>query len=231
VELRYSIANQTSQLTAKVRCVNYTAGLPTKGRLGEQDKKPMSSTANYKPQTGALPAVLIGNTTAEQIILSASATPLPVLGGTVPTFLPLVVSIPSGSVLEQQEWSGSASGYIAVVAAGASTVTAKLYSGTSATPGSNTLLATSGAVAYAAPSTGPFIISIEKAIYDSVSGKLNGVAEMLINGSLVARAAFSTVVTGINNTNNPVLNLCLSFTFSVANAANKVNVQTFEIDF
>jgi hypothetical protein len=190
----------------------------------------MASNANYKPTPGAaLPAVLIGNTVAEQIVLSAVATPTPVSGGTVQTFLPLIVSIPSGSILEQQEWSASASGYLTVGAA--LSVTAKLYSGISATPGNNILLATSGAVAVAAAGTSPFIISIEKAIYDSVSGKLAGVAELLINGTLIARAAFATAVTGISNANNPVLSLCLSFTFSVANAANKVNVQTFEIDF
>ena len=187
----------------------------------------MSSTANYKAL--GLPAVLLANTTVEQIVLSSVATPLPVAGGTVPTFLPLTLTIPSGSVLEQQEWSGSASGFTTIGAA--MNLTAKLYSGTSATPGSNTLLATSGAVAIAGASSFPFLISIEKAIYDSVSGKLNGVVEMLIGGTLVARALFSTVVTGINNANNPVLNLCVSFTFSVANVANKVNVQTFEIDF
>lgn len=199
-----------------------------RGQTGRQFQ-PMSSAANYKAL--GLPAVLLGNTVAEQIVLSAVATPTPVAGGTVQTFLPLIVSIPSGGVLEQQEWSASASGYIANAAAGASTVTVKLFSGTSAVPANNTLLATSGAVAYAAPATGPYIVSIEKAIYDSVSGKLNGVAEFLVNGTLIARAAFSSTVTGINNNNNPVLNLCLSFTFSVAAAANKVNVQTFEIDF
>lgn len=190
----------------------------------------MSSAANYKPTPGgSLPAVLIGNTVAEQIVLSAAPTTIAIAGGQQQTFLPLVVSIPSGSILEQQEWSASASGYITVGAA--LSVTAKLYSGISAVPANNALLATSGAVAVAAAGTSPFIVSIEKAIYDSVSGKLSGVAELLVNGTLIARAAFATAVTGISNANNPVLSLCLSFTFSVASAANKVNVQTFEIDF
>lgn len=187
----------------------------------------MSSNANYKAL--GLPAILLANTVAEQVVLSASPTTIAVAGGTQQVFLPLVVSIPSGGVLEQQEWSGSASGFTTIGAA--MNLTAKLFSGTSATPGNNTLLATSGAVVIAAASSFPFLISIEKAIYDSVSGKLNGVVEMLVGGTLIARGLFSNVITGINNNNNPVLNLCLSFTFSVANAANKVNVQTFEIDF
>lgn len=173
---------------------------------------------------------------AEQIILSAVATPTPVGGGVVQTFLPLQVSIPAGSLLEQQEWSGSASGYLTVGAA--MNATLKLYGSavanvtpviSLATAGS--AIGSSGAVAIAGAGSSPWLISIEKAIYDSVSGKLAGVVELIVNGTLVARAAFLAALTGVNNANNPVLTFSLSVTFSVANAANKIVVQTFEIDF
>lgn len=190
----------------------------------------MSSAANYTPTPDAsLPASLIGNVTTEQVVLSASPTIVPVSGGTSSVFLPLVVQIPPGSILEKQRWSGVASGYL--TAAAALSATLKLYSGTSATPGNNSLLATSGAVAIAAAGSSPFIIKIADAIYDSVSGKLAGVASFIVNGTFVAAAALSTTVTGINNNNSPVLSLCLSATFSVANAANLLYVAEFEIAF
>jgi hypothetical protein len=198
----------------------------------------MGSTANYKPTPGAaLPAILLSPaSTAEQSILSAVATPAPVAGGTVPTFYPLQVSIPAGSILEQQEWSGSASGYVTAGVAG--NLTLKLYASTAsaATPvislaTAGSVIGTSGAVAIASAASSPFLISIDKAIYDSVSGKLAGVVEMIVNGTLIARSAFVAALTGVNNSNNPVLTLSLSAQFSVANAANAVHVQDFEIDF
>lgn len=181
----------------------------------------MSSNANYRPTPGAaLPVLQLITGTAETQILSAV---------TSPTQLPLAVDIPANSILEQQEWSGNASGYI-VAGAATGTVTAKLYAGKSATIGSNTLLATSGAVAQVS-STAPFIISIEKAIFDTVSGKLSGVAEILLNNTLVARAAFSNIVTGLNKANNPILSLSLTFTFSVAAATTAVSIANFEVAF
>jgi len=198
----------------------------------------MGSTANYKPTPGAsLPAILLSPaSTAEQIVPSAAPTTIAVAGGTQQTFLPLQVSIPAGSILEQQEWSGSASGYLTVGAA--MNATLKLYASAvpQATPvvslaTAGSVIGTSGAVAIAGAGSSPFLISIEKAIYDSVSGKLAGVVEMIVNGTLIARAAFAAALTGVNNANNPVLTLSLSVQFSVANALNAIHVQDFEIDF
>lgn len=195
----------------------------------------MASTRTYGPTgapgsalsintpgaTGApLPAQLAADVTTEQVVLNPSFP--------ASSKVALVVEIPANSELEQRPFEISASGYIKAGAAG--NVTAKLYSGNSATPGDNTSLGSSSTVAYAAAGTSPFWIKA-RGIYDSVSGKLSGTTQFFINGSLVAEAASTNTVTGVNGQNNPVAQFCISFTFSVANAANLVNVQDLAINF
>jgi hypothetical protein len=106
-------------------------------------------------------------------------------------------------------------------------VTLKVYSGTSFTVGSDVLLATSGAIAVNSTSA-PFEIHLHM-IYDSVSGKLNGYFEGVVNNTLVAKAALSTVVTGIKDSNNPVVNFLISGTSSAATAPlpTTITVRTF----
>lgn len=195
----------------------------------------MSSSRNYGP-TGApgsalaintpgaagapLPAQLVANTVNEQVVLNPSfAAALAVA---------LSVAIPANSQLEQRPFEVVASGYIA--AGAIATVTAKLYSGNSSTPGNNTLLGSSGAINYAAIGKAPYWVRA-RGIYDSVSGKLTGTIQFFINGTLVAEAAFTNTVAGVNGQNNPVASFSLSFQFSVANAGNLVNVQEFAINF
>jgi hypothetical protein len=167
-----------------------------------------------------LPAQLVGNTTSEQVVQNPAIT-------TTATPVALVVQIPSKSEMEQLPFEIQASGYIATGAN--ATVTAKLYSGTSTTPGSNTLLGSSGAVTQNTAKA-PFWAHA-KLIFDSVSGKLGGTVDFLINNTVVASVAISNVVTGISDTANPVASFCISFTFSAANASNLVNVQEFAINF
>jgi hypothetical protein len=164
-----------------------------------------------------LPAQLVGNTTSEQVVLN------PAIPGQA-----LVLQIPSDSALEQKPFEISASGYIKTAAS--MTVTAKLYVGSSATVGSETDVLASSSTVTQNSATAPFWIHA-KLIYDSVSGKLTGVADFLINNTVVASAAVSNVVTGISNQNNPVLSFVISFTFSVAEATNLVNVADFGINF
>jgi hypothetical protein len=175
------------------------------------------SSANYTPSVPLPVKQAIGGTTETQILNPNN------------TSVPLFVTIPANSILDGKPWSGKIAGVIASLGA-AATVTLKLYSGNSATIGNNTALASSGAVNQAT-ATSPFIVSIEDAIYDSTSGKLNGIAEMLVNNTIVARAAFSNVVTGISGSNNPVLTLSLTATISVFNAGNYVQVNVFEVDW
>ena len=197
----------------------------------------MGSTANYKPTPGAaLPATLLSPTsTAEQIVLSAAPTTVAQAGGTLQEFLALVCSIPAGSILEGQEWSGSISGRTVVGAAG--NLTLKLYGSTAAltnlsTAQAGVLLKSSGAVALGAASTDPFLIKLSNCVFDSVSGKLVGEVEMIVGGTLVAKALFTNAVTGVNNEGTiPTFNLAISAQWSVANAANEIVVENFEIDF
>jgi hypothetical protein len=161
-----------------------------------------------------LPALQTFNTTTETVVVNPTNTTLA-----------LTVSIEPNTNLEQVPFDLNISGYITT---GASmTVTAKLYSGTSTTVASDTLLGSSGAITQNS-SSAPFAISA-KLIFDSVSGKLTGTVKFLLNNTLVAEAAISNVITGIKNSNTPVASFLASFTFSVANAANVVNVQKFSV--
>lgn len=179
----------------------------------------INTPANNAPPV--LPAQVVGNVTTEQVVqnpsLSSAANPIA-----------LVVPIPSNSILEQQPFEITASGYIKAGAAG--NVTANLYEGSSTTVANNVLLKSSGAEAFALNVIAPFWIKA-RAVYDSVSGKLAGTVQFLLNGTLVAEAAFTNTPTGINDTNNPVVSFVISFTFSVANANNLVNVKDFAINF
>lgn len=180
----------------------------------------INTVANAK-SPAPLPAQVVGNVTTEQVVqnpaLTSAANPVA-----------LVVQVPSNSALEQKPFEVSASGYI--TAAAAENVTLNLYSGTSTTPGSNTLIKTSGAQAIAGAASFPFWIKA-RLIYDSVSGKLQGTIQFLVNNVLVAEGAITNVVTGISNVKNPVVSFALSVTFSVANAANLLNVADFAINF
>jgi hypothetical protein len=141
---------------------------------------------------------------------------------------PLLVSIPASALLEQNIFEIHASGYIKCNAS--STLTLKLYSGSSATVGSDTLLKSSGAVS-AFQATVPFYI-IAQLVYDSVSGKLGGTVKFMVNNTLVAEAALANVPTGI--TSSPtlgaaVISFLLSVTFGTADAGNLINIQEFAI--
>lgn len=96
----------------------------------------------------------------------------------------------------------------------ATNVTLKLYSGTSLTLGSDSILGSSGAIAVNS-TTCPWRCHGEL-IYDSVSGKLHGVVEWLLNNTLVVKTALSTVITGLKDLNSPVANFVLSGTSSAA---------------
>src|ERR1700761_1209162 len=177
----------------------------------------MSSRKLYTPAPSrAIPATQGANLTTEQIILNAI------------TGQPLLLTIPSDSQIEGQAWDMEWSGRF--VTGATMTATFKLYYGNSATPGSNTLLGTTGAVNQNS-ATSPFILRARNCIFDSVSGKLEGIFEALVNGTIVAAAAFSTILTGLNGQNDPVVSFCLSLQLSVANAANQVVVTNAEVAF
>lgn len=165
-----------------------------------------------------LPATLVtGTSTAEAMVDN------PASAGN-----PLLVQVPSKSPLEGKPFHLEFSGYIKT--GGTTNVTAKLYSGTSNTPGSNTLLGSSGTVAQNT-ATAPFRAYADL-IFDSVSGKLTGTVAFLINNTVVAAVAVSNVITGLNNaTGNPVASFGLSFTCSGGFAANEIVVDEAAINF
>lgn len=167
----------------------------------------------------ALPALQVVTTSAtDTVILN------PALNSATQA---LVLSLPPGSRLEQNPFDVIASGYILTGAS--STVTIKLWSGTSTTVGSDTNLCTSGAVSAFSGKT-PWYLRATM-IYDSVSGKLIGGYEFCVNNAvvLVATSGLAAVITGVNNANNPVLNFVLSVAFGTGNAGNTINVKEFAI--
>lgn len=137
----------------------------------------------------------------------------------------LAVPLPPNIGLEQIPFDIVISGYVKTTAAG--NVTIKLYSGTSATVGSDTALASTGAVAVTTTSC-PFWLQV-KGTYDSVSGKFQGQYNGNINNTVVAGTAITAVPTGISDANDPVMTFLASITSSGAGVATPttINVQNF----
>ena len=183
---------------------------PTSGAASVANQIPLNTQGNQVPNP--LPATQNIVSTAETLILAPSN----------PT-VALSIAIPPDTQLEQVPFDISASGYIKTTASG--TVTLSLYSGTTIVSG-NLLKASSAVTQNSA--TAPFWIKA-KLIYDSVSGKLAGTVDFYINGTVVASATVANVITGINNTNTPVVQFCLTITSSGAGAGTPttINVKAF----
>lgn len=170
--------------------------------------------------SGALPALF----PAVLTLLSATETVVPHPDNASIAF---ALPLPGNKGLEQIPFNLIASGIITTNST--TNVTAKLLSGTSLTVGSDTSLGASTATAVNTTTT-PFRIKAEL-IYDSVSGKLHGEIEFLINNSITAKAALANVVTGLNNANDPVATFVLSFTSSGADSthATVVSIKNFSV--
>lgn len=137
--------------------------------------------------------------------------------------LNLLAALESQTNLEQIPFDVNWSGYITT---GTTTnVTLKVYASTAGAL--TTQLATSGAIAQNTASA-PFFVRL-KVVFDSVSGKLGGIFEGVINNTLFGPTALSNVVTGLANKTNPVITLAFSVTFSAANAGNLINTQDASI--
>lgn len=174
------------------------------------------SLNTIESNTSPFPSSVVGSVTTEQVVPNAALTPSTALTAT----------LPSSSGLEQIPFKIQASGRCTVNAT-STTVTIKLYSGTSMTVASDTLLKTSGAIT---PTDTSFPWFLEgNGIYDSTSGKFHGSVKLLVDNQLVSETAFANAVSSVKDSNNPVLSLLLSATFSAANAANQFYVQSFTI--
>lgn len=151
----------------------------------------------------------------------AVTTAVQIVNPLLPT-LPLTVALPPQVGLEQRVFDLIASGYIKTTASGS--ITLKLYEGTLAT---GTLLKASSAQTQDS-ATAPFWIK-GRFIYDSVSGKLTGTVQFLINNILDAEAVVTNVVTGLSDSNDPVATFTLTITSSGATGSTltTINVQAF----
>lgn len=165
---------------------------------------------------------------ANQIV--AGTTETVIVNPSLPT-APLLLSIPPNSPLDGKQFELLASGWLNH---GASlTATINLYSGSSLTVGSDTLLKSSGASGAFSGKANWFLKA--KLIFDSTSGKLTGTVQVVLNNViLLAEAVLANVPTGLSNTNSTgaaVINFLLSITFGTGNAANQISVQEFAINF
>lgn len=118
-----------------------------------------------------------------------------------------------------------------VVAGASMNVTPILYSGSSLTPGSNTIIATGTAVATGAALNFDLSFGFSGS-GSTLSGFLQGYQFQEGNNVLVGPTATGvTKLTGLNyTTNDPVLTLCFGVTFSVANAANTATLTQFNCE-
>ncbi len=174
------------------------------------------SANTIEVNTSPFPSTVVGSVTAEQVVPNAALTPSTAL----------IAAIPSKSGLEQIPFKIQASGRCTVSAI-TTTMRINLYSGVSLTVGSNTLLRSSGVIAPTDTSFPWFLDG--NGIYDSTSGKFHGTVKFVIDNQIVSEAVFTNAVSSVNDSNNPVINLVLSATFSAANAANVFYVQAFSI--
>lgn len=195
--------------------------LYTAGHAGATQARRVAINVQGSTQQGvaSLPALQSFATTAETQFTD------PGLANSVP----LVLALPPGGPCEQEEFDVVFSGYVTTTQS--ATVIFKLYSGLSATIGSNTIIATSTTSAAIATTTVPFAFKATL-VFDSVSGKLTGRFSGIVGATATAVAAITgaPIALTINNTNNPVLNLTLTATFSAAATANSVNLRDFGIN-
>jgi hypothetical protein len=168
-----------------------------------------------------LPTTQVVTVATETVIIN------PGLVSDVTANLPLSVAVPPNSPTEKIPFDLNLSG--SITAAGDYTATVKLYAGQNptGTPADDTNVIASGAVTVD-DTTEPFFIKATM-IYDSVTGKLRGQFSGQIGATLIASTSFENVVTGIENTSDPVVQLYPTITFSAANAANAITVQAFSI--
>jgi len=108
--------------------------------------------------------------------------------------------------------------------------TLKVYWGTSSTIGSNTQLATSGAIAVNSASAN-FDVTLVL-MWDATSQKIQGRFSGQMNNSLVAAAALSNAVSSVDLTAGETSTVGLTATglFSASNASNTAIIDVFEID-
>lgn len=155
--------------------------------------------------------------------------------------VPVTVAAPGKLILEAKRFTVRAEGYLTTngaYTAKASLVAGLTIPGTPFTIGNWTLLG-AGTARAVGTTTCPWWIEANL-ICDSISGKLHGVFNQLVNNLYDATAAVANVVTGINGTNlpvgsvqpaDPIVYFGVALTFGTADALNVGNLTNFEIAF
>jgi hypothetical protein len=168
-----------------------------------------------------------GTSTSEKQFLSASAS------GGVAAGSPCQCRIPGSNVLKNRQFSIRIQGR---VTGGTTTnFTVKVYYGNSTTIGSNTSLATTGAIAVNSAS-GQFFMELICS-WDATSQKIGGVFYGWVNATAVAQVVLSNLPTAVDLSTEAVLTtasgtqpvLTVTGQFSAGNAANVAFVDQFEV--
>lgn len=145
-----------------------------------------------------------------------------VTGGSVALVLP----IPGSGRLESEDIEIFASGW-ATVGGVTPALNVTCFSGTSLTPGSNTILAALGS-AQTVTTSASYDWALWLSLFcSSKTGKVQGSFVIEIDNTVSARAAISNQLTSQNPATEPFLNLVIGVTFTVANAANVAQLNRF----
>jgi hypothetical protein len=194
--------------------------------LYDRPQAPVARAANSATQSALnTQASIAPELPAQLSVVSATETVVPSPNNAT---VPLQATLNPNTANEQNVLTLAASGYIKTL--NTTNVTVKVYSGTSLTVGSDTLLGSSGAIAVNT-ATCPWML-LAHLVYDSVSGKLQGSIKFWLNNTFVAEVAISNTLTGISNlTALAVASFVLSFTSSAAagGSASLLNVQHFSV--
>jgi hypothetical protein len=143
---------------------------------------------------------------------------------TAALLVPLPPNLPG---VEKTPMDFIASGELKTLASG--TIDLKIYSGISTTVGSDTKIADSGAVTQNT-ATAAFEFHVHF-VLDSTPGTIGGWFEGFINNTLIARTALSSVLSGLSNAANPVINLLMSLTSSGATSGNPTTITLQKFGF
>lgn len=189
--------------------------------LADRPNGPATIAASSSNQSGLNIQAVLGAPLPATLTLTG-ATAAVVLNPQNPS-LALVCPLSPNQGLEATSFDLWASGTVTTTVGGPNNITAKLAAGTSTTDATNTALSTSTATAVNNVAANWRVHA--ELLYDSVSGKLTGTAEWLINNTLTAKAVLANVVSGIKDSNSPVANFVLSFTSSAAAAGTPTTVK------
>jgi hypothetical protein len=199
---------------------NYTVVPQIPTLAGYAPVVPMNAQA---PQFSLLPAVFPCPAIGEQVVLNPAVS-------TPQSPIPLVVAVPTYSIIEGKRFELSLSGRMLKSATVSGGFNLRIYLGTSMTLAQNigfTNVVSAAAIAAAVP----FSIKC-RLVADSTSGLLTGSQTALVGPAFVAEALLATLAAfPINFANDPVMRFMCTVNPTVANPANALKVEEFAVNF